>query len=111
MKHASFAPLAAHRHLKTKIKQIVTTVARHSVLVFAAFAIVGLLSAYLVLAAISLSTSVPATQNFDGIGTTATATLPADFRADRPSTVRTVGTYAAAGTATTQVGGANLSTS
>ena len=62
-----------------------------------------------VLAAMSLSTTTPMTQSFDGIGTTATATLPADFRADRPTTVRTVGSYAAAGTATTQVGGANLS--
>ena len=32
-------------------------------------------------AAISLSTSTAATQNFDSIGTTVTATLPADFKA------------------------------
>src|SRR5690349_5391249 len=63
------------------------------------------------LAALTLSTSIPATQSFDGIGTSATATLPADFRVDRPSTVRTVGTFAAALSATTQVGGANLSSS
>ena len=61
------------------------------------------------LAAISLSTTTPITQSFDGIGTTATATLPADFRVDKPSTVRTVGSYAAAATATTLAGGANLS--
>src|SRR4029453_16666952 len=53
---------------------------------------------------------------FDGIGTTATAALPADFRVDRTTTatsadVRKVGTYAAAGIAPRQVGGANLSTS
>ena len=60
------------------------------------------------LAAISLSTTTPITQSFDGIGTTATATLPADFRVDKPSTVRTVGSYAAAA-ATTLAGGANLS--
>ena len=64
-----------------------------------------------VFAALSLSTTTAQTQNFDGIGTTATATLPTDFRADRLSVVRAVGAFAAAGTATTQVGGANLSTS
>src|SRR5215472_4985593 len=62
-------------------------------------------------AAISLSTSTAYTQNFDGIGTAAAATLPTDFRADRISTVRTVGSFATAGTVTTSAGGANLSTS
>jgi hypothetical protein len=61
-------------------------------------------------AAIGIPTGTPSSQTFDSIGTTATATLPVDFRADRPTTARTVGTYAAAGTTTTQVGGANLST-
>jgi predicted extracellular nuclease len=65
---------------------------------------------------IQISTSTPYTQNYDSIGTTATATLPANFKVDRTLTstttdVRKVGTFAAAGTATTQVGGANLSTS
>src|SRR5262245_27748062 len=59
----------------------------------------------------AMALSLPIAQDFDSIGTTATATLPADFKADRPSTVRTVGSFAAAGTATTQAGGANLSTS
>src|SRR5437763_3175597 len=67
--------------------------------------------AYVALAAISLSTSVAVTQNFDGIGTVAAATLPADFRVDKPATVRTVGTFSTALTATTLLGGANLSTS
>src|SRR5262247_2023054 len=71
-----------------------------------------LISAYIAYAAISLSTSTAYTQNFDGIGTTATAILPADFRVDRTTTaVRTVGTYAAAGTNTSLLGGANLSSS
>src|SRR5829696_5192358 len=48
-------------------------------------------------------------QSFDVIGTSATATLPVDFRVDRPTTVRTVGSYASAGTATTAAGGAGLS--
>ena len=64
-----------------------------------------------VLHAVSIPTTAPAaTQDFDAIGTAATATLPADFRVDRPGTVRTVGTWAGAGVATTQGGGANLST-
>ncbi len=67
-------------------------------------------------AQISISTSSPYTQNFDAIGSTATATLPTDFRADATATststdVRKVGTFAAAGTQTVRLGGANLSTS
>ncbi len=51
-------------------------------------------------AAIPLSTSTASTQNFDGMGTSATAALPADFRVDKPATVRTVGTFSAAAAAT-----------
>src|SRR5262245_15547165 len=58
----------------------------------------------------AMALSLPIAQDFDSIGTSATATLPVDFRADRPSTVRTVGSFAAAGTVTTQTGGANLPT-
>src|SRR5262245_27962942 len=58
-----------------------------------------------------MALGLPISQDFDSIGISATATLPADFRADRPSTVRTVGAFTAAGTTTTQAGGANLSTS
>lgn len=49
------------------------------------------------------------TQNFDGIGTEATATLPTGWKADKPTSVRTVGTYAAALTATEKAGGNNMS--
>jgi DNA/RNA endonuclease G (NUC1) len=76
----------------------------------AGVSLLALVSVYVVLAAISLSTTTPYTQNFDGMGTSATATLPTDFRVDKPSTVRTVGTFAAAGTTTNFAGGANLST-
>src|SRR5262245_29327556 len=58
-----------------------------------------------------MALGLPIAQDFDSIGASATATLPADFRADRQSTVRTVGAFTAAGTTTTQAGGANLSTS
>jgi endonuclease G, mitochondrial len=51
------------------------------------------------------------TQNFDGIGTAAAATLPTDFRVDKHAASRRfVGTYAAAGTLTNLAGGGNLST-
>ena len=70
---------------------------------FAAFVVVR--------AEIAIPTGIPYSQPFDSIGTTATATLPMDFRTDRPGAVRTVGTFAAAGTATTQAGGANLGSS
>ena len=62
-------------------------------------------------AQIPLSTSSPYLQNFDAIGTTATATLPTGFKVDKSATVRTVGTYAAALTATSLAGGASLSSS
>ena len=73
-----------------------------------------LLGTYAVLAAVSLSSTIPVTQPFDGMGipaTAATATaLPADFRVDNPSSVRTVGTFAGAASSVARAGGANLST-
>jgi predicted extracellular nuclease len=74
------------------------------------------LSSFVALAAISISTTTPFLQDFNAIGTSATATLPADFRVDRTATstaadVRRVLTWAAAGSQTTQAGSANLSTS
>src|SRR3954469_4305444 len=63
------------------------------------------------IAAIPVSTGSAYNQNLDGIGTTATATLPTDFRVDKQTASRTLGTYAAAVTNTSLVGGANLSTS
>ena len=66
---------------------------------------------YAVFAALSLSTTVAVTQNFDGMQAIAAASLPADFRVDKPSTVRTVGNFSTAATATSQIGGANLSSS
>src|SRR5437016_7800108 len=67
-------------------------------------------------AAIPIPTgSTPYTQNFDGMGipatTTTPSTLPTDFRVDASSTVRTLGTFSAAGTTTARAGGASLSTS
>ncbi|HKO43228.1 MAG TPA: hypothetical protein VJU84_08060, partial [Pyrinomonadaceae bacterium] len=60
---------------------------------------------------VKAAATLPLTQNFNGIGTSATATLPADFRVDKNnSSVRTVGTFAAAGTATEQVDGSAVAT-
>jgi len=74
------------------------------------------LSSWVAFAAISISTATPFVQDFNTIGTSATATLPADFRVDRTTTstagdVRRVLTWAGAGTQTTQAGSVNLSTS
>ena len=78
-------------------------------------ALILALGSSLAFAQIPLSTSTAYTQSFDSLGigatTTTPANLPAGFRVDNPSAIRTVGTFTAAGTATARVGGANLSTS
>ncbi|HEV8661078.1 MAG TPA: hypothetical protein VGS96_20945, partial [Thermoanaerobaculia bacterium] len=58
---------------------------------------------------IAIPISGSSTQNFDGIGTSATATLSASWKADKQSAARTLGTFSAAVTATERQGGANLS--
>ncbi len=58
---------------------------------------------------VSVSAGTTYTQNFDSLGTVAAATLPYAWKVDKNTTVRTVGTYTAAGTATAIIGGANLS--
>jgi len=73
-----------------------------------AAAVAAFLLAFPLAAQVNVTTSAT-TQNFDSIGTTAAATLPTGWKVDKPGTVRTVGTYAAAVTATSLLGGANLS--
>ena len=63
------------------------------------------------LAQISISTGSSVSENFDGIGTSATASLPSFWKADKNTTVRMVGTYGVAVSATERIGGDNLSTS
>jgi uncharacterized protein len=78
-----------------------------------------LLTACLVIAASfavrprALSLAIPISQNFDGMGASATAALPTDFRVDKlgSGSARTVGSYAAATAVTALVGGNALSTS
>jgi len=49
------------------------------------------------------------TENFDGIGTAAAATLPSSWKVDKLNDVRTVGTYAAADAVTQHRAGNNMS--
>ncbi|HEX6047069.1 MAG TPA: DNA/RNA non-specific endonuclease [Pyrinomonadaceae bacterium] len=74
----------------------------------------ALVSLYVAFAAISVSTTVPYTQSFNGMGipisSPTPSTLPADFRVDTISAVRTLGSFGAASTQTLRVGGANVST-
>ncbi len=76
----------------------------------ASISILVLISVCVVFAAVSLSTSTPYTQNFDGIGTAGVASLPADWKVDKqPTAIRTLGNYAFATTVTNFVSGPNLS--
>jgi uncharacterized delta-60 repeat protein/uncharacterized repeat protein (TIGR01451 family) len=60
--------------------------------------------------AVNLNTvETPAVEQFNTIGTSATASLPADFKADKQTVERTVGSYASAVTATEQRAGNNMS--
>ncbi|NJD23331.1 MAG: T9SS type A sorting domain-containing protein [Melioribacter sp.] len=61
------------------------------------------------LAQISFSKGDNINENFDSIGTSASATLPANWKVDKKSIVRTVGNYTLAGNTTNYNGGANLS--
>lgn len=63
------------------------------------------------LATVNIEANGSYTQNFDGIGTAATATLPTGWKADKSNSVRTVGTYAAGVSATERQDGNNMSTS
>ncbi|MEO6237368.1 MAG: DNA/RNA non-specific endonuclease, partial [Vicinamibacterales bacterium] len=66
-------------------------------------------------AAIPLTATTASSQLFDAMGVPASATtasaLPADFRVDNPSVVRTVGSFAAAAATVSRAGGGNLSSS
>lgn len=59
-----------------------------------------------------MAAAIPVSQNFDGMSnTSATATLPADFKVDKQTSVRTLGSFALAGTATERIDGASVSSS
>ncbi|MFN2406476.1 MAG: DNA/RNA non-specific endonuclease [Pyrinomonadaceae bacterium] len=77
-------------------------------------AAVALVSVYVAFAAISLSTSIAYTQNFDTLNVPLSSptpsNLPADFRQETISVPRTLGSFISGNTQTLRVGGANLST-
>ncbi|HPK59660.1 MAG TPA: hypothetical protein PK592_02055, partial [Candidatus Cloacimonas sp.] len=70
-----------------------------------ALAFLGSLSAQ-----INIQSGQTLTQDFDVLGTSATATMPASWKVDKNTTVRLVGNYSAAVTATERTGGNNMST-
>ncbi|HEV2834171.1 MAG TPA: DNA/RNA non-specific endonuclease, partial [Pyrinomonadaceae bacterium] len=76
--------------------------------------VVALVSVYVAFASISLSTSVAYTQNFGSMGIPVTnpapSNLPADFRVETISAVRTLGSFGSGAVTTARVGGANVST-
>jgi len=80
--------------------------------IMATVTLVALASVYVVFAAISLSTSIPYTQNFTSMGipvsNPAPSNLPVDFRQDTIAAVRTLGSFSTANTQTARVGGANV---
>ncbi len=59
-------------------------------------------------AQVSITPGSTVTQNFDGIGTSATAALPSGWKADKQSAAQTVGNYGAAATVTERQGGNNM---
>ncbi len=90
------------------------TFVKRSTLIVALITSVAFISAYVAFAAISLSTSVPYTQNFDGMGIPASnpapSSLPIDFRVDTISAARTLGSYFSSSASTARVAGANMAT-
>ena len=72
-------------------------------------------AAFLVLAGLLASApraeATPLTESFDGIGSSATAPLPAAFRADKQTAARTLGTWSGAVSATERVAAADMSSS
>jgi DNA/RNA endonuclease G (NUC1) len=81
--------------------------------IIATVTLIALASVYVAFAAISLSTSVPYTQNFTSMGiplsNPAPSNLPADFRQDTIAAVRTLGSFSASNVTTARVGGTNVS--
>ncbi|NLA44756.1 MAG: hypothetical protein GX869_03810, partial [Candidatus Cloacimonetes bacterium] len=69
-----------------------------------------IISALMALYAVDIAVNQTITQNFNTIGTSAFATLPTDWKADRPTNFRTVGTYSTAGTKTEQIAGNKMPT-
>jgi DNA/RNA endonuclease G (NUC1) len=102
-------PLRRTRQPKTNSRALLRTWR-----LVATVTLIALASVYVAFAAISLSTSIPYTQNFAGMGiplsNPAPSSLPADFRQDTVAAARTLGSFFSGSTQTARVGGANVST-
>ena len=102
-------PLRQTRQQKTNRPTLVRTWR-----IIATVTVIALASVYVAFAAISLSTSIPYTQNFTSMGIPLTnpapSNLPADFRQDTIAAVRTLGSFSSGSTQTARVGGANVAT-
>ncbi len=92
--------MAARREIMRGGFMSMTILIRRFILTGAICFFLAFVSSLAVRAQVSLPPSSPYTQDFDSLGTTATATLPAGWKVDKQATVRTVGTYAAAVTTT-----------
>ena len=90
-----------HRPARVRTFRIVATVT-----------VVAFASVYVAFAAISLSTSVPSSQNFDSMGipvtSPAVSNLPADFRQETIVPPRTLGSLSGASATTSRAAGANM---
>ena len=69
-----------------------------------------IISTLIALYGVDIAAGGTVTQNFDGLGTSATASMPTDWKVDKNNTVRSVGSYSAAATATEQRAGNNMAT-
>ena len=105
----------ARRHLRrTRRQKTSRPTLTRTWRIIATVIVLALVSVYVAFAAISLSTTVPYTQDFDSMGipisSPTPSNLPANFRQQTISAVRTVGTWGSGSGQTLRVGGANLST-
>ncbi len=69
-----------------------------------------IISTLIALYGVNIAAGGTVIQNFDGLGTSATASMPTDWKVDKNKTVRSVGSYSAAATATEQRAGNNMAT-
>jgi hypothetical protein len=88
----------------TYIKRLASLMISHSWVVFFLLCTLGLQ------AQVRISSDSPYKENFDEMGTTATTALPSGWKTDNDQGVRKVGSYFAAGTTTTRIGGNNMTT-
>ena len=109
-----FPPIIRQRTVRNRPRRSQLYSLARTCLIITAVSGLAIFSAYVTFAAISLSTSVPYTQSFEGMGipsaNPSVSLLPTDFRIDTNGSVRTVGNFGAATSQTNRVGGANMPT-